>query len=259
MTAIVFSKAGLRNAKRALIDHLPEQKSSHISEALAAACGYRTNAALLAALHESNPEDPDYVLLDDEAFRRRLLELNAGETLKLAFEGFEHLAYPSVQDVVATTSDRGRPVPPYRSRRSWAWRNAMVGATNAGIEQRLFTIRPGDNRWSGVAKPRSNGHVFRFSVGGIPALGYVSDAGYDELSIHVALWPSLDGESWIAASNAKFLAGESFAAGWVERRHGAWLQYSGAPSIACRRSRLAAVCALTLRPKGYADRGSFIM
>ena len=34
------------------------------------------------------------------------------------------------------------------------------------------------------------------------AIAWVGDAGFDELSIHVALWPTPDGERWVRVANA---------------------------------------------------------
>jgi hypothetical protein len=137
----------------------------------------------------------------------------------------------------------------------------MVSAINAGLQQRLFSLLPGDNRWLGfdAANNRNQyqGHVFRFVIDNIPAIGSVTDAGFDELSIHVAFWPTPDGERWVKSSNAFFLAGELFAYGWLERRDGAWLQTASKPGLSCRKPRLAVAAGVDVRPRGYADRGNF--
>jgi hypothetical protein len=149
-----------------------------------------------------------------------------------------------------------------RMPRDPAFAKPMVAGINAGIEQRLFTVRRGDNRWPGVAgdtHDRRGPHVFHFMVGAIPALGSVSDAGWDELAMHVTFWPTVDGERWVRASNAGFLAGELFASGWLERRDGTWLQVASKPEFSCRKSRPAVAATLRLDPRGYADRGSFKM
>jgi hypothetical protein len=147
--------------------------------------------------------------------------------------------------------------------RDRAWRNAMVAGINAGLAQRLFSVRPGDNRWRGATSEddhrRGETHIFRFALGDIPAIASVFDASWDELSIHVAFWPAPDGERWIGAFNADFRAGELFASGWLERRRGAWLQASSKPELSCRKSRLATVATLAVEPRGYADRGSFML
>ena len=135
----------------------------------------------------------------------------------------------------------------------------MVAAINAGIAQGLFSIRPGDNRWpAGENQDRREAFSFNFSIGNIPAVASVQDAGFDELSIHAALWPTEDGLRVVKSLNAYFRAGEAFATGWLERREGAWLQVSSSsPEFTCRKHRLAEVAALNVSPRGYADRGSF--
>ncbi len=258
MTAIAFTETSLRNAKRALVAAMPDAKSAHLSEALAAACGFGTHAALLQALAEHDQSDPDFILLDDAAFDARLCALDPSMRVEEddGLGWFDWIAYPSNDEVIQTRSPRfdGEP---YKGKRLLAWRNAMVAAINAGIEQRLFNVRPGDNRWPG-AKDGSH-FVYEFTVNGIPGIASVDDASWDELSIHVALWPSSTAREWVFAGNAGFLAGEVFAQGWLERRKGAWLQSSGKPGFWCRKSKLALVAGLAIRPRGFAERGDLIV
>jgi hypothetical protein len=262
MPAIAFTEAGLLNAKRAVRETFPDEKSAHLTEAIAAACGYRTHAAALEAARRSNSVDPDFVLLKDEAFARRLCELSGTELAPdYAQDWLEYLPFPSKELAIRTESAKLHELD-YKSDRAKAWRNLMVAGINVGIERRLFTIRPGDNRWPGVTsdpRVRSEGHVYRFSIGEIPAVAYVNDAGFEELSIHVTAWPSARGEHWIRAGNAGFEAGEAVAAGWLERQDGAWLQVGGRPLLVCRRHRLEALSSLSIRASCYADRGNFKM
>ncbi|WP_372784998.1 hypothetical protein [Phenylobacterium sp.] len=256
MTAIAFTEPSLLNAKRALVQACPDSRSAHLSEALAAACGYATHAALRAALQQQDPQDPDYLLLDDEAFTVRLDQLEGiNSNLAEAAGWFDFIRYPTDDGVVRTLAASGSELA-YTSKRARAWRNVMVGAINAGIARRLFTVVAGDNRWpNGKDRQTSEGVRFEFDLDGIPAVAWVDNAGWDELSVHVALWPTADCAEWINASNAGFLAGEVFAQGWLERQDGAWLQFNGAPMFSCRRHRLAEVLALTQRPQGFADCG----
>jgi len=264
VTSIPLTDSGLRNVKRALQVRFPDEKSSHLTEALAAACGFNSHAALLAKMQGGNPSDPDFVLLEEKPFFERLSKIATRATT--AIDGsfsFETLQYPSAAEIVKTESSRFHAVSYGKSARKRAWRNSMVAGINEAIDRRLFTIRPGDNRWPGASKDygKTQPFTFRFSVGEIPAVASVHDAGFDELSIHVALWPTPEGERWVKAMNAGFLAGEVFASGWLERRDGAWLQVSRGSThgwgFSCRQNRIIQVAELDLRPKGYADRGSF--
>ncbi|WCK21758.1 hypothetical protein [Agrobacterium tumefaciens] len=106
---------------------------------------------------------------------------------------------------------------------------------------------------------RRETQVFHIEIDGIPAIGTVSDAGFDELSVHVALWPTPEAIVRARAFNAGFAAGDAFASGWLERRDGARLQYSRKPHFRCRNHRLSQLAELDIRPKGYSDRGSFKM
>lgn len=138
-----------------------------------------------------------------------------------------------------------------------AWRNMMVAAINAGLEQGWFGLEPGDNRWPGAERHKP--HMYGFDVGGITALASVSDGGHDELWVHVALWPTHTSYEWINHDAAGLRAGEAFASGWVERRLGAWLQVGQSPRFNCRKDRLNTVEKLRVKPQGYADNGRFML
>lgn len=267
MTSIPLTDDGLRIVKRALVARFPNEKSSHLSEALAAACGFRTHASLLATVRERNASDPDFVLLDESAFLLRREELTGTPTPSSDRHMlFDQLAFGSSPDVIRTVSAKFYSIDYSKSDRLRAWRNAMVAGINAGLSRRLFSLRPGDNRWPGARREpheRQSAHVFYFEIEGIPAVASLRDAGWDEISVHVAFWPTDEGKRWVAAANAGFLAGDLYASGWLERRNGAWLQVSSdagkSTTFRCRKHRLADVAMLQVRPAGYADRGSFAL
>jgi hypothetical protein len=261
MTAIPLTSHALKGIKRTIHEALPEIGSAHLSEAIAAGLGYRTHAALLIDVGTRSDDDPDYAYLDDEQLADRASALSGKtvDTWDIATLDF------SVFGAINTRSSGAGRIDLHRSTRKRAWRNAMVAAINAGLEQRLFSIRPGDCRWPewSADSSRRRGTEFTFSVGDIPAIGWVNDAGFNELAIHVALWPSSEGKRFVGAINGGFLAGEVFAMGWLEREEGAWLQVGNGAGASwtfrCRRERLAAVAALDVRPRGYAADGSFVL
>ena len=265
MAAIPMTLESVGDVKRTLRSRFPNDKSSHLSEALAAALGFRTRISLAESLRRSPQDDPDYALLDEDPFLSRLAQvasrpLTANDRALI----FDRLTYSEPSRVVKTRSNGWRRVEYARSGRRRAWRNAMVAAINEGIRLRLFTIKPGDNRWPSAVKDdqgRSRAHKITFELAGIPAVGSVHDGGYDELSIHLALWPTPDGARWVDCMNAGFLAGDVWASGWLERRDGAWLQVPTSPSmgscLSCRRNRLRQAAAREVEPSGFADRGSF--
>ena len=156
---------------------------------------------------------------------------------------------------------------PYTTERSRAWRNMMIAAVNAGLEQGLFTLHPDGNKWPHADEDthpedtKNRGAIYRFEFGPViaPAIAWVGDAGWGELSIHVALWPTQDAERWIVVGNGGFTVGEAFASGWLERRKGAWLQFNGAPILQCRRVLLQSVAASPIDPVGYKDHGPLMM
>lgn len=73
MAVIPISAGRLRYLKNALQDCFPTAKSSHLSEALAAGLGFRTNAALLSWMTDSGLE-PDVSALNEQSFVARLAE-----------------------------------------------------------------------------------------------------------------------------------------------------------------------------------------
>lgn len=144
---------------------------------------------------------------------------------------------------------------PHKSLRRRAWRNMMVAAVNEGLRRKLFSLRPGDNWWPGhddsTRSCRGEPYVYSITFpGGIEALACVSDAGFDELSIHVALWPT--GNEFVVCCNGGFNAGKAFANGWLERRDGMWLQ-NITDGLWCRRHLLHHIADIDIAPEGYSD------
>jgi len=264
MAAIPLTEEAIHYVKRTLRFRFPKDKSAHVSEALAAALGCQTNIALLDSVRRVDPNDPDFALLDEQPFLRRLAQV-AKRPLTSADRSliFDNLRYPQPSPVITTRSPAWKRVNYSKSQRRRAWRNAMVAAINEGIRRRYFTIRPGDHRWPGAQRDqyeRTRAQLFEFELNGIPAIGSVRDAGYDELSIHVAMWPTPDAARWVECINAGWLAGDLYASGWLERRDGAWLQVSTSglgQAFRCRRRRLKELAEIEIVPLGFADRGSF--
>jgi hypothetical protein len=116
-----------------------------------------------------------------------------------------------------------------KSARGRAWRNTLCAAINAGLEQNLFGLQAKQNWWPEAANtdhheaPHGGHHIFEFSIDSIPGLGYVRDIGWEELSIHAALWPTVEARKWIIcgySGSVGPLTGEVFATGWLERLKG---------------------------------------
>ena len=250
MSSLFFSKRPLADLKKVLRAEFPHVRSSHISESLAAALGFKTHAALLAAL-PSTQVDPPFIALNDDRFDERLQQFGYPPDAMFSFEQLDDC------DGLFSTHDAYRMEYDYRTTREKAWRNLMVATINEGIRQKLYSLRPYDNRWPG-ADPSSMGHsgtgcLFDFALPcGYPVKGYVSDAGFGELNVHAAVHPK---GNVLRAFNAGFDAGEAVAAAWLERKDGLWLQYSP-ERFNCRRAMLDALACLNVQPAGYGDRGS---
>jgi hypothetical protein len=246
MASIPLSELTLASVKKSLREQYPGVRSSHLSEAIAASLRRRTHASLLADLPRFSI-DPPIEVLDDDLFDQRLQELGYPSDPEFSFENLENAH-------VISTADASSWDIKYKTVREKAWRNLMVLTINTAIEQKLFSLRPSDNRWHGA---ENRDHcLFNFILpNGLSAKGYVSDAGWDELSIHAAVNPKGD---WLRTANAGFHAGDAFAAGWLERRNGAWLQ-SATSMFNCKKAILQSLADLTVSPMGYGDKGRVIM
>lgn len=245
MASIPLLESSLAAVKKALREDLPDIRSSHLSEALAAALRRRTNASLIAEL-PGYRADPPIELMDDRLFGCRLQELGYQHDSDFSFELLNKSGAISTRDPSAWDFE-------YRGVRAKAWRNLMISAINEGLRQKLFSLRSDDNRWPNA---ETEGMLFDFTLpNGLTARGYVRDISCGELSIHAAVNPKGD---WVRAGNAGLAAGDAFAAGWLERQKGAWLQ-SATTQFSCRRALLKLLADIVVEPMGYGDRGRVIM
>jgi hypothetical protein len=250
MAATPLCEAPLAALKKSLRDEFPHVKSSHLSEALACSLGFRTYAAMRAAMVGPEQDRP-FALLQTQRFVERLKQLGYEDDPEFDFE-ITIAGSTSLAGVVSTVPDSAYEIE-YKTTRQKAWRNLMVCAVNAALAQKLFTLRPGDNRFPDNMR---RGEVFDFVLpNGLPARGSVSDAGFNELSVHAAVNPKGD---MVRAFNGGFDAGDAFGTTWVERERGAWMQSSDS-SFNCRKGLLNHLAALQVEPMGYGDRGRVIM
>ena len=241
------SEAALRNLKSAALRRVSGVRSSHLSEGIAAALGFTSQASLRSALRTQptvEAQKPSNARLN-----QRLRELGYSavpDDLRLLPE-FEH-SYG-----IAKTY----PLRKARGVRWLAWRNLLVTAINAGLDQGMFGLAPTDNWWPGGAAESHECQVgrYRFLVDGdLPAVASVDAISGDELSIHVVLRPrDVDVEPNMFNG---LQDGEAFAHCWVERRLGAWMQ-DGGEDFSCRRAAQSRLASITVEPKGYSDQGSF--
>lgn len=247
MAAIALTEASVVAVKNSLRDEFLDTKSAHISEALAYSLGFNTQAAMRAALVA--PEaDPPYVLLDTGRMLERMRQFGYPDDPEFDFE----LLIKSPPEVISTVPTSAYEIE-YKTERQKAWRNLMICAVNAALTQKIFTLRPGDNRFPDNMR---RGELFDFQLpNGLPARGSVSDAGFDELAVIAAVNPKGDA---VRAYNAGFDAGDAFGSTWVERQRGAWMQTSDT-NFNCRRALLPVLAALKVKPMGYGDRGRVIM
>lgn len=250
MAAIPLIDASIASVKKSLCVEFEEVRSSHLLEALASSMGFRTYASMRAAM--IGPElDRPFVCLNSESFTARLVQLGYLDDPEFDFEALLFNYTPPI-GMISTMPLQAYEIE-YKTIRQKAWRNLMVCAVNAALQQKLFTLRPGEDRYS---HDKNADGLFDFVMpNGTPGRGCVSDAGYHEVSIHAALNPKGD---WVRAFNAGFSAGDAFGTTWIERERGAWMQSSDS-SFNCRKSLLEELASLTVQPQGYGDRGRVIL
>lgn len=241
------SEAAVRNLKHSAGLRARAVSSSHLSEGIAAALGFRTHAALRTSLQgRATIEVPKP---SNARLVQRLRQLGytiAPDDLRLLPE-FD----------VSYSPYRKFPLKKRRGARWQAWRNLLVTSINAGLEQRLFGLSPGENWWPGGA-PESHEcqvSIYRFVVdGNLPAVASVDAISGDELSIHVILNPrsaEVEPNMFHGLSD-----GDAVAHCWVERRLGAWIQ-DGGEHFSCKKILQIRLAGLAIEPRGYSDQGSF--
>lgn len=126
----------------------------------------------------------------------------------------------------------------------------FVSAINAGIEQRLFGLSPGEGWWPGAAPDGDRGErgLFRFAFDGVlDAVASVAAISGDELFFHVVLnprRPEMVPDHFRGLTDA-----DAYARCWLERRLGAWVQ-DGGEDFSCRRAVLARVAGGAIAPNG---------
>ncbi len=140
VSTFFISEAALRTLKRNAQRGVSSISSSHLSEGIAAALGFKTHAALRAALTSHSTAQAQKPSNARLAQRLRQFGYDLPDNLRLLPE-FEQSYSPF----------KSFPLRTNRGVRWWGWRNLMVSAINAGLEQRLFGLSPSENWWPGGA------------------------------------------------------------------------------------------------------------
>jgi hypothetical protein len=243
------SKASVRYLKQRAERYLPHVASSHLTEALAHSMGFNTHAALTSKLNQNATVE---VLQPSKALMTQRLR---------------ELGYPDPPSSAPILPDFGHDMAFGKKSRvhrpetiRWnAWRNLMVAAINAGLNQRLFGLSPDDNWWPGFVsyQEQNDDFVYRFELEGFGAVvAKVSLISGDELSVYVILRPK--SKDVTPSFYSSLREGDAYAHGWLERRLGVWLQ-NGGEAFKCKRLVLQALAKSRHQAHGYADLGPFIM
>ncbi|MAF02078.1 hypothetical protein [Herbaspirillum sp.] len=142
----------------------------------------------------------------------------------------------------------------YKTKRHKAWRNLMVATVNEALRRRIFSLRPGDNRWPGHDE-RTIRSRFEFDFvlpTGDAARATVDDIGFDELAIDAAV--NLRKQMVFSGYYANLKECDAAGTTWLERQTGAWIQ-SAVDSFKCSRILEQKLLAMEVEPLGYGDKG----
>ena len=134
MASVLLEQTALSYLKKELVTFFPHCKSSHITESLAVALGFNTNASLISHLSKSDIQSV-YCLLDDNAFKQRLKEL--GYKKLPSYFQFEDLVN---KNHILSTRYSWHSGSPAKSKRNLVWRNLMVCAVNEALNRGIFTL-----------------------------------------------------------------------------------------------------------------------
>lgn len=248
VSTFFVSEAALRTLKQHARRGVAGVSSSHLSEGIAVALGFKTHAALRAALADHPTAQAQKPCNARLVQRLRLFGYDVPDDLRLLPE-FEH----------SYTPFNSFPLRTKRGVRWWGWRNLMVSAINAGLEQRLFGLSPSDNWWPGAAPDsyECERYIYHFLFDSeLPAVASVNAISAGELSISVILKPKKTDvlPEWYCGLSD----GDSVAHGWLERRLGAWIQ-DGGESFRCKRAMQSRIADMAIEPAGYSEQGSFFL
>ena len=139
------------------------------------------------------------------------------------------------------------------SARGRIWQKIMVSAINAMPDP---PVSPRVDRWAESCAP--------FCLAGLSGMAFYTDASFDEVCVKAILEPTPLGvehgyAAYLSSANLH-KTGAAYAAGWLERRRGRWLQITSRPTFYCR-SDVAAVLAEAddPEPNGFLRSGKFMM
>lgn len=246
MAAVELSENSIKALKRALRRYNFDVREAHMSEAIASSLGYNTYAALLAD-ERSQANDPPIKLVDIKKFTDRLRELGYPNPSEISLDDITSTAF---RKTVNKRHDFG-----YNGQRQKTWRNLLVTAINEGLRQKLFSLRPGDNRWPGGEK-KGGAAIYEYELpNNSPVKVRVENAGFDELDFTVAVFPT-SGFNQQSLMIGGFELGEAVVTGTLERMEGAFIWWGPHDfRISCRKALLPYLSGLDVQPDGYGDRG----
>lgn len=134
------------------------------------------------------------------------------------------------------------------SPRAVARQNLIVSAVNEALRRNLISLE---------CEPFAPA-AFEYEIGGIPCVGHVYDAGYDEVAVHVTAVPTEQGRRFIHCAILSGYDRERFGGAvtfeWLERRAGKYLQSGSTDTFHASRPMTKVLSALRIEPMGFSTR-----
>ena len=135
-----------------------------------------------------------------------------------------------------------------------AWRNLMLSAINAGLEQGVFDLTPEHDFLPDERLKEVVCYHYKFADQ-VPVHVRVYSIGHGELTFEVDYNWTPNGQQKLFGPTMAY-RGDAFASGWLERKAGLWLQYTPSRFAFCA-PVVTKIAAVDIDPLGYADCGRF--
>ena len=258
MASIIPNEANIKSLKHHLRTSYFSDinvKSTHISEALAYALGFKSHAALLSEI-KKNPNPQIRVFLHEKNFAEKLSELSQDDFKCLGeyppfFDDLNCDAIKRTSSYFNYAYDRDNNE--YLTIRQKAWNNIMIAAVNAGLNEEIFDLNS-PNSWD------PNDYTYLFDISsGLKGKATVRELqGGGELEFYLLISPTPKAKEMNEVDNFfDFSYGEAWACGYLERLTGAWVQYGYASksSFRCRKHLINQLASINIKPLGFGKVG----
>lgn len=164
MALLALTQDNIDFIKRGLKPSYPSVKSAHLSEAIAAGCGFRTNIALVTSLRAADPRRPDLAEVDAGRFIARLAELGYSALDGAALPGMvRSQEMPERIWLIRKSGDKPLLNDWFREcqQRDIPYVYITTRRTLAQVDWDYFALDPKHDHWLGKGNPDLDNKMFR--------------------------------------------------------------------------------------------------